>query len=608
MGRSDLRVQVFVALLVAALRAAVGLETLPVGVILNEGDTFDYIVVGAGAAGAAVAARLAQAGHDVLLVEAGGDPTVLSHIPGAAVALLGGSLDWQYDTLTNNKSCLSYRNQQCRFSRGRCLGGSTSINSMIYTRGTPKDFDELGIPGWTWEDMKPYFLRYEGLKVLDQLPPTSIPYHNTTGTMSMEFFTKSINPWHGRLMEGYQALKIPYNPDVNAKSIIGVTKVVGYVYEQKRMTTARAYLTRDDVKKNLKVAKLTTCTGVIMDGNVAQGITVSHGIFRRKLRLFARKEVVLSAGAIGTPHILMLSGIGHAEHLREFGIPVVADLPVGDNMTDHLLPLVFIKVDSGMGLVSDLLDLGAKALQAAQMLLSGQSPLGNIGLTDVNTFLNTLCYDFETKELKNDRPECEIPTLQFIHAYTDRGVVVAAPLLLRKGTDLNDNVVLQLVKGNAKYGYIVLSPLVLQSFSSGTVRLASKNPLVYPAIMPNYLSDDRDLDEMVRALRILEDLVEKWRLMQYDASIMYLDLEGCPPRSAGARAYWECYARHMTHTTFHSVGTAALGRVLDARLRVRGVRRLRVADLSALPALPRGNTAAAAIALGERLADFILSG
>ncbi|KAL4720466.1 hypothetical protein ACJJTC_005806 [Scirpophaga incertulas] len=135
------------------------------------------------------------------------------------------------------------------------------------------------------------------------------------------------------------------------------------------------------------------------------------------------------------------------------------------------------------------------------MLLSGQSPLGNIGLTDVNTFLNTLCYDFETKQLKNDRPECEIPTLQFIHAYTDRGVVVAAPSLLRKGTDLNDNVVSQLVKGNAKYGYIVL---------------------------------------------------------------------GCPPRSAGRARVLECYARHMTHTTFHSVGTAALGRVLDARLRVRG--------------------------------------
>ncbi|KAL0838463.1 hypothetical protein ABMA28_016595 [Loxostege sticticalis] len=522
-----------------------------------------------------------------------------------APVLLGSKLDWKYETIPNNVSCLAYRKQQCRFSRGQCLGGSTSVNYMMYTRGNPKDFDDLNISGWAWEDVKPYFLKYEGLQDLEKLPKSSIPYHNTTGTMKVEFFTDSKNPWHPRIVEGFKQLKFPFNPDVNAQSKVGVTQVLGFVYDNLRMSTARGYLARDDVNRVLKVAKWTRCTGVIInDDNTAQGVTVIQGLFERKRKIYARKEVILSAGAIGTPQILMLSGIGPAEHLKEMNITVKADLPVGENMTDHLLPLVFVKVKDYSEIAENL---NISGITSVKKLIQICNPISNC-LTDVSAFMNSNCYDFENRQLRNDRAECEVATLQFIHAYIARFSISLDIFakLFQRGTDLNDAVVNQLQALSWDYAFITVTPAILQPYSQGYVRLASTDPLATPAIFPNFLSDERDLEEMVRAITIIEHLMDTPPFKKQNASVVRLELPGCPDYSSDRVGYWRCYSRHMTHTVYHAVGTAALGRALDARLRVRGVRALRVADLSAAPRLPRANTAATAIAIGERAADFIL--
>ncbi|XP_052753351.1 ecdysone oxidase-like [Galleria mellonella] len=573
-----------------------------------DGAEFEYIVVGAGAAGAAAAARLALAGARVLLVEAGGDPGLISKVPAASMALLGSNLDYQYETISNNVSCLSSENRACRASRGRCLGGSTSINYMMYIRGNLQDFDSLGIEGWSWNDMIPYFLRYEGLTDLSQLPSSSIPYHNTTGTMKIGFFNNSDNSWRSRIIDGFNALNIPYNADVNAISQIGVSQVIGYVYKNQRMSTARGYLERDDVKRKLKVAKYTRCTGVIIDDdNVARGITVVHGPFNATLRLYASREVILSAGALVTPQLLMLSGIGPADHLNEMGIPVRVDLSVGDNMTDHALSLIFIKVERNSSLLKAFFKSFGRIIDfLIDVLFTQGKSHGSIDITDIIAFVNTLCYDFEKEQLKNNSADCALPTTQFILAYIDKGLIQLGSTFFQQSTGLNHIITKQLGKINEKYAFLLLSSLVLQPRSSGTVRLASVDPLQAPAIFPNYLSDERDVDEIVRGIRITEQLTETPAFKAVGASLVRLELEGCPSSSQDSAAYWRCYARHLTYSTFHSVGTSALGRVLDTRLRVRGVARLRVADAGALPRLPRGNTAAAVIALGERLADFLL--
>lgn len=583
--------------------------TLPTSVTLNDGQTFDYIVVGAGAAGATAAARLALAGEDVLLIEAGGDPNLLTRIPAAAMALLGSRMDWQYRTRSNNVSCLASVGQQCRFSRGKCLGGSTSINYMLYTRGNRRaDLEGIPFPGWTFNDLMPFFLRYEGFQDLFRLPSSSKSFHNTTGTMRIGFFNDPENPWHSRLIRSFESLHFPFNYDVNADSQIGVSQVAGYVHLGQRMNTARGFLAREDVKRSLKVAKRTLCTGVIIDeAKVAQGVTVIQN--SNYLKLYARKQVVLSAGTIGTPQILMLSGVGPASHLKSLGIPVKMNLSVGNRMADHVLPLLILQVPKSAGLIDHLQFAGKTMIQLMNLLTMRRGALTANGLTDVTSFVNLNCYDYKQRRLTNvssDGSDCQVPNLQIIHAYIERNLIPLFRPVFKQATGFNDNVVDQMIEANLNYAFIVVSPVLLNARSLGTVRLASSDPLTPPAIYPNYLSDERDVEDMVRSIRIIEDIVATPTFRWWQASLLRLRLPGCPSYETAPRQYWSCYVRHMTYSVYHSAGTAALGRVLDERLRVRGVSRLRVADLSVLPHPPRANTAAVTIAIGERLAQFLL--
>ncbi|CAH2095787.1 unnamed protein product [Euphydryas editha] len=570
---------------------------------ISDGDVYDYIVVGAGAAGSAVAARLSLAGRRVLLIEAGGDPHLLAKIPVAAVTLTASSLDWYYDTIPNNKSCLSSKGKRCRFSRGRCLGGSTSINYMMYTRGNRQDY-EFNLTGWTWKDIEPYFLRYEGLSNLDRLPKSSAAYHNTSGVVSIDYFGDSGNPWHKRLINGLKSLNFPYNPDVNAKSQIGVSHILGFSHGGERVSTANTYLEIEIVKRRLRIAKNTQCTGVIIDeNNVARGVTVHRGA-NKTLRLYVKHEVVLSAGSIGTAQLLMLSGVGPKDHLKELGIPVKSDLSVGDDMSDHVLPLVNIKVDHDHRPMSDLMILGSKSFEILQWLTTRSGPMSSNSLTDITAFLNTKCYNYTLRRLVNDKPECELPTLQFIYAYMNKGVTSFVPSIYHSNLPHVDEIFQQISADNSKSAFIVVSSVVLQPKSRGWVRLASSDPLTPPAITPNYLADERDVEEMVRGIKIIEHMVDTPLYKKYNASIQRTKISGCP--GVDEDGYWSCYVRHMTLSVQHAVGTAALGRVVDERLRVKGIKNLRVGDGSVLPHLPRGNTAATIIAIGERLSDFLI--
>ncbi|XP_046966370.1 glucose dehydrogenase [FAD, quinone]-like isoform X2 [Vanessa cardui] len=543
-----------------------------------DGDEFDYIVVGAGAAGSAVAARLALAGKHVLLVEAGGDPNILTKIPAASLTLGRSNLDWSYDTLSNEKSCLASKGQRCRFTRGRCLGGSTSINYMMYTRGNREDYN-FNISGWTWEDIEPYFLKYEGLQDLNLLPKSSAAYHNTSGVVSIGYFGDSGNPWHERIVEGFTS-------------------------QGERVSTAKAYLELKGVQKNLRIAKNTQCTGVIIDeNNTARGVTVSRSA-NETLRLYAKNEVVLSAGTIGSAQLLMLSGVGIKEHLRQFGIPVKADLSVGNEMSDHVLPLVNIKVDHDTISALNPLSIGLKGIEALQWVTTRSGPMTSNSLTDITAFLNSNCYNYTLKRLVNDRPECEIPNLQFIYAYIPKGVINIAQALFDGSVSFTGEALEQTVSANEQSGLIVISSVIMRPKSRGWIRLASSDPLAPPAIYPNYLSEESDVKEMVDAIKIIEQMVETPIYKKYNASINRLKISGCP--DVDVNGYWECYVRHMTNSVYHAVGTAAIGRVVDERLRVKGINNLRVGDASVLPHLPRGNTAAAIIAIGERLADILL--
>lgn len=515
-------------------------------------------------------------------------------------------MDWQYKTEPNGKSCLSSINKSCRFSRGKCLGGSTSINAMMYTRGTDKDFEVWDVPNWTWEDMMPYFLRYEGLRDIVKLPLSSRPYHNTTGIMNLEFAGDSGNIWHELMFKGFDALNFPRNPDVNALSQIGVTQVTTYTYDGRRMSTARAYLTNTEIKSGLYVAKNTLVTKVIFDNNgTAIGVDVVAGIIKRKISLYVEKEVILSAGTIGSAHILLSSGIGPADHLKKFNISVHSDLPVGNNMTDHVLPIVLAKAKRGCDNLPNIFTFGKKGLQAVNWLLTKKGPLASIGLTDVAAFCNTECYDYHNHTLTNNGTDCNLPNMQVVISYLDKGLIPGIEPLVMQGMHLDKYTVKQMSRANVDNALILFTPIILRPKSKGLIRLSSSNPEDPPKIYPNYLDSKVDLDQMLQNIKIIKDLVRTPVMKKNGARLLKLQWPDCPEDDE-SDAYWRCYAKHMTYSVFHAVGTAALGSVVDWRLRVLGVQNLRVADASVVPVLPRGNTAALIIAIGERVADFVL--
>ncbi|CAH4028129.1 unnamed protein product [Pieris brassicae] len=566
---------------------------------IHDGEMFEYIVVGGGAAGGVAAARLAQAARGVLLLEAGGTPGLLTRLPGIGGGLIGSAADYSYPTQPNGRSCLSSIGRFCRFSRGRVLGGSTAINLMMYTRGHPADYD-FGLPGWTWPEIRPFFLRSEGLQNSHQLPMSSASYHNTDGVVPVGFFGDSENPWQVRVLKGFNSLNFTSNPDLNAESQIGVSRVLSFTSGGERVNTAEAYLRLPGVSPHLRLATHSTCLRVLInDVGEAFGVEIARN--DRTYRIFSQREVILAAGAIGSAEILLRSGVGPADHLRRLNIPVRADLSVGEGLIDHVAPLLFISINEKAK--SSIEMILSKLKEGIRWVAMREGPLATSGLSDLTAFLNTQCYDFKTKQLRNDGNQCERPTVQYIHSYFERGFMGTGRSLYEQVTRHEAAFVHQLEAVNERHALLVVTAVVLQPKSRGHVRLASTHTFQAPLISPNYLEDERDVEEAVRAIRILDDLTQTPEYRNYNASILRPKLPGCTMLES--TDYWRCYVRHMTVSVHHATGTVALGRVTDERGRVRQVRGLRVVDAGLFPRPPSANTAAAVIALSERITQFI---
>ncbi|XP_073956600.1 ecdysone oxidase-like [Choristoneura fumiferana] len=306
--------------------------------------------------------------------------------------------------------------------------------------------------------------------------------------------------------------------------------MLGYVYKGERMSTARGFLSRAKVRRTLQVAKRARCTGVLMEGGGGARVSVVQG---------------------------------QARGVARCGLH--ADLPIGENISEHVLPLMLILVDRGVGVnAPNIFTLGAKGVQGTQWLATREGPLASNGLTDVAAFLNTRCYDFEQRRLLHNSSDCELPSLQLINAYIDRNLLQGIEPILQQTLGLNPEVVQQMSDVNVRHAIIVASPIVLQPHSRGTIRLASRDPFAPPAIFPNFLSDDRDIEEMLRGITLLEHLVETPAFRAQGARLLHLRLPGCGPysaRGAGRERYWRCYtAWHMTYSRVHATGGARWAR------------------------------------------------
>ncbi|XKL64782.1 hypothetical protein PGB90_004868 [Kerria lacca] len=559
---------------------------------------YDFIVVGGGSAGAVVANRLSENKNwTILLLEAGGDETEISDIPTLSGYLQLSDMDWQYKTAppsSDNVYCLGMIGDRCNWPRGKVLGGSSVLNAMIYVRGNKFDYDswaQQGNIGWSYADVLPYFKKSE-----DNRNPYLVrtPYHSQGG-----YLTVQESPWRTPLAVAFvkAGMEMGYkNRDINGETQTGFMLAQGTLRRGNRCSTAKAFLRPIRLRQNLHIALHSHVMKVIFEKS--QSVTRAIGIqFQKngkKSMVKARKEVILSAGAIGSPQLLMVSGIGPKDHLTELGIKIVKDLKVGHNLQDHV----------GLGGLTFIIDepitFTKKRFQtvpvALEYVLNERGPLTSLGGVEGLAFINT-----------KYAPDHGLwPDIQFHFAPSS---VNSDGDQIRKITGIRDSLYNTMYKPLTKAETWTILPLLLRPRSTGWIRLKSKNPFVYPIIEPNYFAHKQDVAVLIEGIRIAFNVSNTSPFRSFNSRPLLTPMPGCRKHELFSDDYWECAMRHFTFTIYHPAGTCKMGvdseSVVDPRLRVHGVKGLRVIDASIMPTIVSGNPNAPVIMIGEKGADMI---
>ncbi|XP_029837308.4 glucose dehydrogenase [FAD, quinone]-like [Ixodes scapularis] len=558
-------------------------------------DVYDYIVVGGGSAGAVVASRLSEdPGVSVLLLEAGGLPNFFLDVPLLAAEIQQTKFDWAYRTVPQEVSCFGLKNRQSLWPRGKVLGGSSVLNYMLYVRGNRRDYDrwerELGCLGWGWDSVLPYFLKSE-----DNRDPEIAfnGYHGRGG-----YLTVSTAPYTSPLAHAFvasgMALGYP-NLDPNGPVQTGFAIPQGTVRRGGRCSTAKAFLEPCRGRQNLHILVRARVTKILFsEMKRASTVLFRHRRLQRSVR--ARREIILSAGSVSSPQLLMLSGIGPRRHLESLGIRVISDLPVGENLQDHI---------GGAGIsfsINDSVSVVRKRFNpktAFDYFLKGQGPLTVLGGVEGIGFLRTK-YNAES----DDWPDAEIHFVSSSPA-ADGGHTI------RRVMGMTDELFNRVYKPYLNMDSFTMYPVLLRPKSRGWIKLRSADPNDHPLIDPRYLTELQDVLVLVEAMKQLIALGLSEPFRKFDAQIFTTDFPGCEAYAPYSDEHLACLARTYTATIYHPSGTCRMGdardptTVVDPELRVLGVSGLRVVDASVFPDIPSGNTNAPVIMVAEKASDMI---
>ena len=535
---------------------------------MKNDSTYDYIVVGAGSAGAVVASRLTESGrHRVLLLEAGtqGSNFFWSKVPvGVSKMIDDPAVNWCYTSEPDEGS----GGRRIAVPRGRMLGGSSSINGMVYIRGQAQDYDhwaQLGNRGWSFQDVLPIFKRME------RFEGGSDEFRGRDGILPVTHTPRHKVPLLEKIIEAAEKMGLPYNPDQNGATQEGVGMSQVTITRGRRQSTAFCYLDPARHRANLQIDQGAIAESLILEGRRCVGVRYSVNGQKREAR--ATREVIVSGGSINSPKLLELSGIGQGDRLRALGIAPVHELPgVGENLRDHYSPRMKFEI-TGKNLTFN--DNARGWRLAREALKYAMFRDGFLASTAVPIRLY-----FRTR-VGLDSPDATISIAPFLYEMVGKERRVSA----QKGITMNVN--------------------VLRSESTGSVHIKSADPAEPPAIRFNFLSAEHDRTGIVNVLRKGRELMATSPLKEVTGK------EIAPGAHLQSDADLLEWVRNNAETTYHPVGTCKMGNdpraVVDPELRVHGIAGLRFADASIMPTLTSGNTNAPAIMIGEKCAAMVLS-
>lgn len=566
--------------------------------IATSNIEFDFVIVGSGSAGSVVANRLTEIEDwKVLLIEAGENPSILSEIPGTFLLQIDSPQDYSYDVEPEKFACHGSKNKLCKWPKGKALGGSSILNAMLYIYGNDEDYNEwsrMGNKGWSYNEILPYFKKSQscGHGHSDEWRSK---YCSHDGPLNVRYFNYTNPGIFNMVLDAARELNVPILDIINnGEKYIGYGIAQGTLDKGRRMSCSKAFLSPIKDRSNLYVMKSTRADAILLDGTQAVGVrvTLKDG---RSIDVKASKEVILSAGSIGSPQLLMLSGIGPKQHLYEMGVPSVVDLPVGKNLQDHLkwIGMFWVfKNHSATPSPAYLLD------EAYEYLIYNRGPLASSAAYDLHGFVNV--HD----------PSSKYPNIQFHHIHFQQGQVDKTFITLMQ-FHVNEELSQEIAKITTEETTLAPVPVLLKPKSIGELRLRSKDPADPVRIFANYYSAEEDVETMLKSLDVVKKMMNTESFKRHGVRLHHLNIAGCRDTEPDSEEYWKCNLRHMSSTIYHPVGTAKMGpqddptAVVSPRLKVHGIQGLRVIDASIMPTITSGNTNAPTIMIGEKGADLI---
>ena len=561
--------------------------------ILGE---YDFIVVGAGSTGCVVANRLSEISDwNVLLIEAGDKENYVMDIPLIANLMPLTDANWRYKTVANGKCCLSMQNGQCAFHRGKVMGGSSTINFMASTRGNRRDYDrweEMGNPGWGYKGVLPYFLKSENMTIPELADNTK--YHSTSGELSISYA-----PYRTPLADAsvQAGTELGYSViDYNGETQTGFSYIQSTTKNGTRMSSSRAFLHSIRNRKNLHVIKRSLVTKLLIhpDTKITYGVQFVRN--NKKYEVRARKEVILSTGAVNSPQLLMLSGIGPSEHLKDLNIPLIQDLKVGYNLMEHpgMATVTFIVNQSVTFISKELL---SNIPAVSEYMSYHQGPFSVPGGGEALAFIDT-----RDPYNRDGDPNIE---LFFISA----GMSSDSTYYKLLGfTDAFYNTVYKPIEG-----FHIWTPVtvVLQPKSRGRIMLNSTNPHDKPLIYHDFFENPEDLETQLLAIKEALKVCKTQALQKFGCRLHDIPIPACKDLEFSSDDYWRCAAKQTSVGLWHLSGTCKMGpnsdpnAVVDSRLKVYGVKGLRMIDASIMPMIPAAHTNVPCMMIGEKGADLV---